>query len=368
MDAIRKVEGDAGMAECARGGTRCKGTVGGAGTAPRFARFTCAALGVAGVVVATLPTPALAQAGATPRSAGDYPTRPIRIVVGFTPGGQPDIFSRLISPRLTDTLGQQVLVDNRPGAGGAIGAKIVAEALPDGHTLLAVSAAHAIQPAVARLGYDTLRDFAGVTKMFSSAYLLVVPATPPFASVRDLLALARAKPGQVNFGSAGTGSGTHFAGEMFKDAARIDVVHVPYKGVPEALTDTIANRVQFFMAPLSSAMTLVKEGRLRALAVSTAKRASAVPDIPTVAEAAIPGFEFDSWGGLLAPAKTPRPVIRRLNAEVVAALALPDIQSRMRALGAEPDTGTPEAFDAFVAQQVGLIAALAARAGLAPGR
>jgi len=314
---------------------------------------------------AALPGTAGAQAV---KSADSYPQRPIRIVVGFTPGGQPDLFSRLISPRLTETLGHQVLVDNRPGAGGAIGAKIVADALPDGHTLLAVSAAHVIQPAVAKLAYDTLRDFAGVTKMYSSAYLLVVPASAAFPTVRDLLATARARPGQVNFGSAGTGSGTHFAGEMFKDAGRLDVVHVPYKGVPEALTDTVANRVQFFMAPLSSALSLVKEGRLRAVAVSTAKRASAVPDIPTIAEAGIPGFEFDSWGGLLAPAKTPRPVIRRLNAEVVAALSLPDVQSRMRALGAEPDTGTPEAFDAFVARQVAMIAGLAARAGLAPGR
>ena len=366
MDAFRTVGGGDGGVLGVKGGEE------GAGGASRPTRGAAAvlrvAVGVAGAVAMTLPTAALAQGGVAARSGGDYPQRPIRIVVGFTPGGQPDIFSRLISPRLTDTLGQQVLVDNRPGAGGAIGAKIVADALPDGHTLLAVSAAHAIQPAVARLNYDTLRDFAGVTKMFSSAYLLVVPVTPQFTSVRDLLAVARAKPGQVNFGSAGTGSGTHFAGEMLKDAARIDVVHVPYKGVPEALTDTIANRVQFFMAPVSSAMTLVKEGRLRALAVSTAKRTSAVPDIPTVAEAAIPGFEFDSWGGLLAPAKTPRPVIRRLNAEVVAALALPDIQARMRALGAEPDTGTPEAFDAFVAQQVNLIAGLASRAGLAPGR
>lgn len=334
----------------------------------RDARAATIRPGLVALLAVVLPGVAGAQPGSAQRSADNYPQRPIRIVVGFTPGGQPDIFSRLISPRLTETLGQQVLVDNRPGAGGAIGAKIVADALPDGHTLLAVSAAHAIQPAVAKLGYDTLRDFAGVTKMFSSAYLLVVPATPQFPTVREQLAAARARPGQVNFGSAGTGSGTHFAGEMFKDAGRLDVVHVPYKGVPEALTDTIANRVQFFMAPLSSAMTLVKEGRLRALAVSTAKRASAVPEIPTIAEAAIPGFEFDSWGGLLAPAKTPRPVIRRLNAEVVAALALPDVQARMRALGAEPDTGTPEAFDAFVAQQVAMIAALASRAGLAPGR
>jgi tripartite-type tricarboxylate transporter receptor subunit TctC len=217
---------------------------------------------------------------------------------------------------------------------------------------------------VAKLDYDTIRDFSGVSMMFSSAFLLVVSNSVPAANVRELIALARAQPGQLNFASAGLGSGTHFAGEMFKDRAKIDVVHVPYKGIPEALTDTIANRVQFFMAPLTSAMAMVKDGKLRALAVSTSKRASIYPDLPTIAEAAIPGFEFDSWGGILAPAKTPRPVIMRLNTEIGHALALPDIISRMRALGAEPQAGTPEAFDRFVAGQVASIGALAKRAGI----
>ena len=329
---------------------------------PATRRSVRRAAGVAHcLLIAGMSCTAAAQGSA---NAGAFPTRPIRIIVGFTPGGQPDIFSRLISARLTETLGQQVLVDNRPGAGGVIGAKLVATAVPDGHTLLSVSAAHAIQPAVAKLDYDTIRDFSGVSMMFSSAFLLVVSNSVPAANVRELVALARAQPGQLNFASAGLGSGTHFAGEMFKDRAKIDVVHVPYKGIPEALTDTIANRVQFFMAPLTSAMPMVKDGKLRALAVSTAKRASIYPDLPTIAESAIAGFEFDSWGGILAPAKTPRPVIIRLNTEIGHALALPDIIARMRALGAEPQAGTPEAFDRFVAAQVASIAALARRAGL----
>jgi len=318
-------------------------------------------LGMASLTAAVLPGTAMAQG----RPAAEFPTRPIRIVIGFTPGGQPDIFSRLIATRLTEVLGQNVLVDNRPGAGGTIGAKLVADAVPDGHTLLAVSGAHVIQPAVARVSYDTARDFAGITRMFTSAYLLVVPNALPATSVRELLALAQAKPGQLNFSSAGTGSGTHFAAEMFKDAAKIDVVHVPFKGIPEALTDTIAGRVQFFMAPLSSAIAMVRDGKLRAVAVSTAKRVGTHPELPAIGET-IPGFDFDSWGGLLAPAKTPRPVIARLNLEVGRALALPDIAARMRALGAEPAPGTPEAFDRFIREQLAAIAAVAKRAGINP--
>jgi len=318
-------------------------------------------LGMASLTAAVLPGTAMAQG----RPAAEFPTRPIRIVIGFTPGGQPDIFSRLIATRLTEVLGQNVLVDNRPGAGGTIGAKLVADAVPDGHTLLAVSGAHVIQPAVARVSYDTVRDFAGITRMFTSAYLLVVPNALPATSVRELLALAQAKPGQLNFSSAGTGSGTHFAAEMFKDAAKIDVVHVPFKGIPEALTDTIAGRVQFFMAPLSSAIAMVRDGKLRAVAVSTAKRVGTHPELPAIGET-IPGFDFDSWGGLLAPAKTPRPVIARLNLEVGRALALPDIAARMRALGAEPAPSTPEAFDRFIREQLAAIAAVAKRAGINP--
>jgi tripartite-type tricarboxylate transporter receptor subunit TctC len=228
-----------------------------------------------------------------------------------------------------------------------------------------VSGAHVIQPAVARVNYDTARDFAGITQMYTSAYLLVVNNALPATSVRELVALAQAKPGQLNFSSAGTGSGTHFAAEMFKDAAKIDVVHVPFKGIPEALTDTIAGRVQFFMAPLSSAIAMVKDGKLRALAVSTGKRVGTHPELPTIGEA-IPGFDFDSWGGLLAPAKTPRPVIDRLNAEVGRALVAPEIGARMRALGAEPAPGTPEAFDRFIRQQLAAVSAVAKRAGIAP--
>jgi tripartite-type tricarboxylate transporter receptor subunit TctC len=310
---------------------------------------------------------ALGLAAVSSASAQSYPSRPIRIVIGFTPGGQPDIYARLIAAKLTESLHQQVVVDNRPGAGGVIGTQLVADASPDGHTLLSVSSAHAISPAVrAKLPYDTLKDFAGITMTATATYLLVVPPALGIKTVQEFIALAKAKPGQLNFSSAGTGSGTHFAGEMLKQSANIDVVHVPYKGIPESLTDAVAGRVQFTMAPIASSVTLVKEGRLRALGVSSKRRSGIYPDIPTIAESGLPGFEWDSWGGLLAPAKTPRSIINKLNREVTRILLLPDVEQRLRALGAEPVPTTPAQLDKFIAEQVRVIAQLAKKAGIEP--
>jgi tripartite-type tricarboxylate transporter receptor subunit TctC len=300
-----------------------------------------------------------------PDEAAGFPSRPIRIVIGFTPGGQPDISARLIGPKLSDGLGQPVVVDNRPGAGGVLGARIVAGSNPDGHTLLSVSSAHVVAPAVhARLGYDPLKDFAGISQTTSAAYLLVVPPSLEAKTLKELIALAKAKPGQINFSSGSTGSGTHFAAEMLKLAAGIDVVHIPYKGVPEALTDTVSGRVQFFMSPLASAINLVRDGKLRALGVSSAKRVRAYADVPTIAEAGLTGFEWDSWGGMLAPAKTPRAIINKLNREVTRALTLPDVQQRLISLGAEPMPGTPAQFDKLVAAQLVVTLNLARKAGI----
>jgi tripartite-type tricarboxylate transporter receptor subunit TctC len=296
-----------------------------------------------------------------------FPNRPIRIVVGFTPGGQPDITARLLGPKLTEALGQQVIVDNRPGAGGVFGARIVAQSNPDGHTLLSVSAAHVAAPTVhAKLGYDPARDFAGVTQTLSAAYLLVVSPSVQAKSVKDLIALAKAKPGQINFASGSTGSGTHFAAEMFKHSAGIDVVHIPFKGVPEALTDTVAGRTHFFMAPLASSISLVRDGKLRALGVSSEKRIGAHPDIPTIAEAALPGFRWDSWAGILAPAKTPRAVIDRLNHEITRALKMPDVAQKLIATGAEPTPSSPAEFEKLVLEQLKVAAQLARNAGIKP--
>ena len=275
-------------------------------------------------------------------SAAGFPHRPIRVLVPFSPGGQPDIFGRLIAQKVSDALGQQMIVDNRAGAGGMVGSKTVAEANPDGYTLLSTSASHTILPSVRKLPYDVRKDFSGVSMAYSAAYLLVVPPTLAVQSAKELIALARSRPGQLNLASAGRGSGTHFAGEMFKHAAGIDVVHVPYKGIPEATTDLMAGRVQLFMAPLASSAQLIRDGRMRALGITSSQRNAVFPDIPTVAEAAgLPGFRWDSWGAIFAPAKTPRAVISKLNLAITNALRLPDVEKTMRSLGAEPAPTTP---------------------------
>ncbi len=315
-------------------------------------------------VCLALASPVALSAGSAGEAAS-FPNRPIRIVVGFTPGGQPDITARLIGPKLYESLKQQVVVDNRPGAGGVIGTKIVADATPDGYTLLSVSAAHVILPSVhSRLSYHPGQDFAGITMTATASYLLLVSPSSGAKTVQELIALARARPGQLNFSSAGTGSGTHFAGEMFKQSAHIDVVHVPYKGVFEALTDTMTGRVQFFMAPLASAAPLVKDGKLRALGVSSLTRVGIFPDVPTLAESGLPGFRWDSWAGILAPARTPRAIINKLNREITRILRLPEIQQRLRALGAEPAPTTPAEFDKLIAEQLVVVAGLAQKAGI----
>jgi tripartite-type tricarboxylate transporter receptor subunit TctC len=291
----------------------------------------------------------------------------VRIVVPFTPGGQPDIVARLLAPRLGERLGQQIVVDNRPGAGGVTGGRIVAVATPDGHTLLAISAAIAIQPYTrANMGYHPLKDFAGVTKLATAAYYLVVPNSLEARSIKELIALAKAKPGQLNFASAGAGSSTHFGAELFRSSAGIDMVHVPHRGIPEALTDTIAGRTQFFLAPYGSSVGLIKEGKLRALAVSTGQRSRLTPDVPTIAESGLPGFRYESWNALYAPAKTPRPIVRRLNEEIGRLIALPETEKRLHAIGMEPATSTPEELDRFTAEQVAAAGELAKKAGIKP--
>ena len=298
---------------------------------------------------------------------GAYPSRPIRVVVPFTPGGQPDIVARMIAPKLSEMVHQQVVVDNRPGAGGVIGGRIVATAAPDGYTLMSVSAAHAVTPSTrANPGYDTIKDFAGITLTATAAYYLVVPATLEVKSVKELIALAKAKPGQLNFASAGAGSATHFGGELFKATAGIDMVHIPHRGIPEALTDVVAGRSQFFMAPFGSSIGLIKEGRLRALAVSTGKRSRLTPDVPTIAESGLPGFNYDSWNAWYAPAKTPRAIVNKLNADVGRVLKLPEVADRLIAIGIEPAHSTPEELDKFTAQQVKESAELARKAGIKP--
>jgi tripartite-type tricarboxylate transporter receptor subunit TctC len=248
----------------------------------------------------------------------DYPSKPVRIIVGFTPGGGPDITARHLAQQLTAIWGQQVIVENRPGAGGTLAAGMVARAARDGYTLLSVSSAHAAAPAIyPKIAYDTLNDLAGVTQTGSSKYVLVVAPATGIRSLRELLAAAKARPGQLNFSSAGVGSGTHFASEILKSMAAIDVVHIPFKGIPEALTEALTGRVQFFMSPLANSVNHVKEGRFAALGVSSLKRDALLPQVPTLDEAGVPGYESELWFGLLAPAGLPGPVLAKLNSDVV---------------------------------------------------
>ena len=313
-------------------------------------------------LVAAASCPVYAQQGG---ESADYPNRTIRIIVGFTPGGGPDITARYVAKKLTEAWKQQVIVDNRPGAGGTIAANMVAHAAPDGYTLLSVSSAHAVGAAIySKLPYDTFKDFAGITETASSSYVLVVAPSLGIRSVGELLATARAKPGQLNFSSAGVGSGTHFAAEMFKSMAAIDVVHVPFKGIPESLTETMTGRVQFFMAPIANAVNLVREGRLLGIAVSSANRDPLLPDLPTIAEGGVAGYESILWFGLLTTAGVPRTVLGKLNRELVRILTSAETKQRFEPIGMTPRPTTPEAFDKLIRDDVAVFAKIARAANI----
>lgn len=300
------------------------------------------------------------KGGAAP--AGEYPTKPIRILVGFTPGGGPDITARYLAQKLTEEFRQQVIVDNRPGAGGTIAANLAANANPDGYTLLSVSSAHAVAPAIYdKLPYDARRDLAGISLSAVSKYVLVTSPSG-FRSLKDLLTAARAKPGALNFSSAGVGSGTHFAGEMLKSMAKIDVVHIPFKGIPEALAEAMTGRVQFFMAPIANAVPQLRDGKLTGLGVSSLKRDALLPEVPTIAESGVPGYDSVLWFGLLTSAKTPRPLIAELNREVTRILREDELRRRWAPIGLEPSPTTPEGFDKLIAADIATFTRLA-RAG-----
>jgi tripartite-type tricarboxylate transporter receptor subunit TctC len=305
-----------------------------------------------------------AQAWAADRAETAYPNRPVRMLVPFAPGSQTDILARWIGEKMTEKSSEQIVVDNRPSAGGTIASQYVLAANPDGHTLMMVSTGHAGNATMySKLPYDTVKDFSGVTRVASVPNLLVVSPTLGPKSVKELIAYAKARPGQINFSSAGIGSGTQINGEMFKAAAGIEATHVPYKGAVDSLNDAITGRVQFTFNPVVVAGPQVKAGRALALAVSTAKRSPLFPDLPTVAEAGLPGFDYDQWYGLLVSAKTPRPVVSVVNKEIVRILNLPDIKERMLTQGATPTPSTPEEFDAFIRSEVKRFAKVLIAAG-----
>ena len=285
--------------------------------------------------------------------AQPFPSKPVHIIVPFTPGSVTDIMARAVSERLGAALAQPVIVENRPGAGGTIGTAVVAKAAPDGYTLAVVSAGYAVAPVIYdNLPYDSARDLAGVIPLANLPSVLFVSPALGVKSVRELVALAKAKPGALNFPSAGVGSASHVSAEKFRIATGIDVVHVPLKGAPEMVTETLAGRTQFGLVGISAVLAQVREGRLLALAVSSEQRAAALPEVPTMAEAGVPAAQFDFWIGMLAPAQTPRPVVQRIHAEVARALGEPDVRERLSKLGAEPMPMSPEAFDAYMRKQL----------------
>jgi tripartite-type tricarboxylate transporter receptor subunit TctC len=302
------------------------------------------------------PSIALAQA---------YPNKPVRLVVPFTAGSATDILARTFGQKLSELWGQPVIIDNRPGAGGTIGANVVAKSPPDGYTLLVHSAAHAYNQSIyTNLPFDTLKDFIEIAPLAGQPNVLVVAPSSGIKSVAELIALAKQKPGALNFGSAGTGSGTHINGEKFRLAAGIDVVHIPYKGTPEALTDTMSGRVTYFFSPMSAALAYVKEGRLVALGVSTAKRSSVLPNVPTIAESGLPGFDYTLWVGLFAPAGTPADVVENIARDIGRVLQQPDVKERLASLGAEPMPMTPAEFRKFVREEIDSSAKVIKAAGI----
>jgi len=286
-------------------------------------------------------------------SAKDFPSGPIRILVGFAPGGLPDIAARIVAEPLSAALKQPVVVENKPGAGATIAAKMVADSKPDGHTLLSVTSAHAAAPVLyAKLSYDPAGDFAGVAMFGTNTMLLIASPSLGVKSVQELVALAKAKPGQLNFASAGTGSNTHFSMEVFKSMAGIDIVHVPFKGIMEPLTEIMTGRMQLFMAPFGTVLAQVRSGKVKALASTGTRRNEALPDVPTVAESGVPEYHWVAWFGLLAPAKTPRGVVAKLHGEIARILELPVVRDRWAKMNAEVTPTTPEQFDKIIRDEI----------------
>ena len=283
----------------------------------------------------------------------NYPTRPIRVLVGFTPGGTTDVVARVIAQKVSEGFKQSVVIDNRPGAGANIAAELAAKAPPDGYTILCVNPALAISATLyAKLGYNALRDLAPVARIADSSHLLIVHPSLPARNIKELIALAKARPGQLNFSSSGVGNADHFAGELFNSMAGIKVVHVPYKGGAQAAQDTVTGQVSMYFSGILVGLPLAKTGKVRALAVATAKRSPLAPEIPTIAEAGLPGYEMTLWNAIFAPAATPKDIIGRLNAEIVKALKSRDVQERLAALGAAPGGGSPEDLGAYFKNEV----------------
>ena len=320
---------------------------------PRNSRFAvlAAALFACGVSFAQAPD--------------SYPGKPIRFILPFPPGGGTDILGRLIAERLAANLGQPVLIENRGGAGGNVGAEAAAKSAPDGYTIVLAAPSLAISPSLySKLNYDPLRDFAPVSLVATVPNVMVTQPSIPAQTLREFIALAKAKPGAMNFGSGGNGTSNHLAGELFNIVAGVTLVHVPYKGVNLAMNDVLTGRIELVVIGVPAAAPHLKAGKLRALALIAPRRSAALPDVPTVAEAGLPDFEVTTWYGVLAPAATPRPIIARLNAELVKIMHGAEMQERLASLATEPKTSTPEEFSAHIKQEIAKWGEVVRKAGL----
>jgi tripartite-type tricarboxylate transporter receptor subunit TctC len=298
--------------------------------------------------------------------AQSYPARPIRIVVPFPAGGIADLFARVIGQKFNDAWGQPAVVENRPGAGGNIGAEIVAKSPPDGYTLVMGSiGTHSVNVSLfSKLGYDPIRDFAPVSLVMEAEGLLVLHPSVPAQSVKALIALARARPGQLSYASAGNGTAGHLSGELFKSMAKVDMVHVPYKGNVPAIIDLMAGQTSLLFATMPTVLPQVQAGRLKALAVTSSARSPAAPQLPTIAEAALPGYSVTNWIGLFAPAGTPRDIVNKLNAETLRVMQAPEIQKRLVNEGAKFTPMTPDEYAAFVKSEIAKWAKVVKEAGI----
>ena len=306
---------------------------------------------------------ALAAAGAA--HAQTWPTKSLRVVVPFTAASATDTIARIVVERLSSQLGQNFVVENRPGAGGTIGVGVVAKAEPDGYTILIHSSSFTVTPSTyPDTPYNTLRDFAGITPLANLPNMLVIAPSRGIRSVTELVAAAKAKPGTLTYASAGAGSATQLNAERFRLGAVFDAVHVPFKGTPEALTEILTGRVDYYFCPVISVLQFIREGRLLALAAGSTKRSSALPEVATTLEAGIPNSDYNFWVGMMVPAKTPRDIVTRLYQNTLKALQTPDMKERMAKIGAEPMLMTPQEFDAYIRMEIGTNAALVKAAGI----
>ncbi|MDX3906204.1 MAG: tripartite tricarboxylate transporter substrate binding protein [Pigmentiphaga sp.] len=306
------------------------------------------------------------MAAASQAHAADYPVRPIRLVVPFPPGGSADVLARLISQNLSGQMGQPVIVENKPGAGTAIGAKFVAATPPDGYTLLlGTVSSHAMNPAMSDVGYDPVASFTPIARLVSIPFVVLAHPSVPAGNINELLALARARPGILSYSSAGNGTSNHLAGALLANLSHVDLLHVPYKGSAPALNDLLAGQVNLMFDLQLTAMPHIKDGRVKALAITSDKRSALLPDLPTVAESGVPGYEASAWFGIFGPAGMPGPVVDQLNAELARLLAKPEVKAQLAKLGAEPVPDTPAHFASYVQNEAVKWAKVVRTAGLA---